>query len=233
MNIITRSITWILTGGVLIVGFAKAPAQSASMTNWAIPAIIIKFTDTPGIDHILQSSSDFTNWQDMAAIPANVDGSYTYTNFPTTSPLFYRTASIIPTTAKIWNGSVTTRPSYINGQLIEDIIYFNFMLMAPTNSPVYVGTLPTIATFTVSPGGRFGDVNLQVYSTTNDTGSYYLVPAGTSRGFAVAGTLSDGLGIGGPRFVSVTSFACGTSPTNLTALTLTNGLQALAIRVDF
>ena len=85
-----------------------------------VPADIIQFQGTAGVDYTLQTSTDLSNWQNLALISENGTGSLSYTNFPSGDKMFYRTVqaavTLISLDAASPLASLVMASDTVNGQ---------------------------------------------------------------------------------------------------------------------
>ncbi len=97
----TLKITKILSSLLLVAAALLSPTASAQVTNEVkievIPAVRLSFDGVPGIDYMLQTTTNLQdgNWSNLAIIEANGSKEYAYTNCPGPGPIFYRTVALL------------------------------------------------------------------------------------------------------------------------------------------
>ncbi len=126
------------------------------------------------------------------------------------------------------DGNIGTPNISLDGTVTRYSPLFTFSFNAG-NDPVYVSKDPfTLLSIWVYPGDDWTPTLINSTwggSQPGDTSTYYIVPPGTTRGFAIGGVLT--VPTGNVAEIKVTSINLGLSPTNLVSNPISYGLEPL------
>ncbi len=160
-----------------------------------------------------------------------------------TAPLQGTTFTLNGQSAFVSNISASLGAGIVSNNVIVSYpMSFSFMVTAG-NQTLFVSSSPT--TFTEAVAGIGAVVNLPLagmianpgqlagdFQTTSSNG-YYIIPVGSSRQFTFNGSIGNGDGMSGIKSASIIGINYGTSISNLTAHTISYGLQNLRVNASF
>ena len=185
---------------ICLFAMLQCSLNAQTLTINRVPADIIQFQGTVSIDYTLQTSTDLSNWQNLALISGNGGGSLSYTNFPSGNKLFYRTVqaavALISLDAASPLASLVLASDTVNGQslglpvLVADVRARDSYPLQLRTIRVAITTTPQGNNATVTAAYLYqGSTLIASSSVTGGTATFANISEGTAGSIIPSGVL--------------------------------------------